>query len=100
MGLSEDQIRDGWRETTKDMCGNCHAKLLEGDKYCRICGTKVGEGSYEPYQFFEGCIYGPPPVDRFHQCEVCGYQWKTHVMLDRQNFCPKCGGHAPYKDKK
>ncbi|MCF0230592.1 MAG: hypothetical protein HUJ76_12985, partial [Parasporobacterium sp.] len=34
------------RET---QCGNCHEFFEEGDQYCRFCGTKKGEGAFEPY---------------------------------------------------
>ena len=29
-------------------CGNCHGFLGEEDKYCRYCGTRRGEGAFEP----------------------------------------------------
>ena len=75
----------------KDQCGNCQSYLERGDKYCRMCGTKVGEGAFEPWQNFMECIYGPMPVERTHRCSVCGYTWKTLMMIDQQRYCPKCG---------
>lgn len=87
----------GWRETGRTQCGNCHAFLEAEDKYCRICGTRVGEGPYEPYQDLMECIYGPMPEDRTHICKSCGYKWTTCKMLDEEKYCPKCGGHAPYE---
>ena len=42
-------------------CGNCHKFFGEGDLYCRYCGTKAGEGRYEPYDDIMQCVYGPPP---------------------------------------
>ena len=83
----------------KDQCGNCHAFFHEGDEYCRYCGTKVGEGAYEPYMNFEGCIYGPPPIEREHVCENCGFSWTNHVMIDRENYCPKCGKAVTVTEK-
>lgn len=88
----------GWKKATQWQCGNCHKRLDENDKYCRICGTKVGEGAYEPYQDLMECIYGPMPVDRKHTCKKCGYEWITCLMLDREKYCPKCGGDAPYEE--
>lgn len=84
----------GWVVPTKSQCGNCHANLSPHDKYCRICGTKAGEGAYEPYQDLMQCIYGPMPVERKHTCTKCGYQWTTCLMLDDQRYCPKCGSPA------
>lgn len=75
----------------KDQCGNCHA-YLGTDKFCRYCGTKAGEGAFEPYMNYEQCVYGPPPVEREHKCPDCGFNWKTHMMVDNQQFCPECGG--------
>ena len=87
---------DAWREISEKQCGNCHADLENGDKYCRICGTRVGDGAYDPYQDIMQCIYGPAPVRRKHTCRQCGNIWSTYLMLDAQKYCPKCGGYAPY----
>lgn len=82
----------GWvQPNRKGQCGNCHAGLEPEDKYCRICGTKAGEGAFAPYQNLMQCIYGPMPVQRTHTCPQCGFSWITHLMIDRQRFCPKCG---------
>lgn len=90
---------DSWRETGEGQCGNCHAPLGPDDRYCRICGTKVGKGAYEPHQDLMECIYGPRPVEREHTCRKCGFKWTTCVMLDDEKYCPKCGGKAPGKEK-
>lgn len=75
------------------VCGNCHALLQEGDRYCRICGTKRGEGAYLPYEdLAQPCIYGSEPVEVTHKCARCGYSWTTCLMIDEQRFCPLCGG--------
>ena len=37
-------------------CGNCHKFFGEGDLYCRYCGTKAGEGRYEPYDDIMQCV--------------------------------------------
>ena len=88
------QPNDTWREVGEDQCGNCHAYLQKDDKYCRICGTKVGDGDYLPYQDIMQCVYGPEPIKRNHACKNCGFQWSTCLMVDREEFCPKCGSHA------
>lgn len=87
-----------WTIPDSTRCGNCHALLGEGDKYCRICGTKAGEGEFEPYQQMMQCIYGPRPVSRTHTCEKCGYSWTTCAMLDMEQYCPQCGGNAPCEE--
>ncbi len=83
-----------YRENT---CGNCRGHLEPGDKYCRICVTKAGEGAFEPWLNIMQCVYGPRPVLRRHECGGCGYVWETKVMIDRQRYCPKCG-HDTYAD--
>lgn len=89
---------DGWiTKYGENQCGNCHAGLEEGDKYCRMCGTKRGEGEFKPYRNVMECIYGPMPEKRKHVCTQCHYTWTTEVMLDEEYYCPKCGGDAPYE---
>lgn len=85
---------DSWVEPTQSQCGNCHNHLQEGDKYCRLCGTKVGEGAYEPYQDVIQFIYGPMPFERKHACKICGHSWITCLMVDKEKYCPECGGSA------
>ena len=75
-------------------CGNCHKLFREGDLYCRYCGTKAGEGKYEPYDDIVQCVYGPPPVERKHTCGKCGYSWTSRAMIDKEHYCPKCGGNV------
>ena len=74
-------------------CGNCHRHIGD-DEYCRYCGTKRGEGEFLPFEDIVQCVYGPPPIPRTHRCKSCGFEWTTHVMIDRQRYCPKCGGSA------
>lgn len=74
-------------------CGNCH-KYIGDDRYCRYCGTKSGEGKYEPYEDCVQCVYGPMPVEREHICPVCGKKWTTCLMLDRELYCPDCGSET------
>lgn len=85
-----------WSDDYKGKCGNCHNSFHEDEKYCRYCGTKRGEGKFEPYKInmdFQ-CIYGPMPVKRTRQCKKCGYSWETNLMVDDEKFCPQCGGSA------
>ncbi len=93
------QKNDSWVVPGKGQCGNCHAYLQPDDKYCRICGTKAGVGAYEPYQDLMMTIYGPKPEKRKHKCKECGYSWETCAMIDKEKFCPKCGGIAPCTEK-
>ncbi len=75
------------------VCANCRQTYIEGDKYCRFCGAPMGEPKYIEENF--ECIYGPPPVRRTHKCSKCGFRWSTEQMIDREKWCPKCGGSAP-----
>lgn len=84
-----------WRIPGKNQCGNCHTTLMPDAKYCHICGTRAGEGAYKPYQDMMQCIYGPAPVERRHVCQTCGFSWTTCAMIDKDKFCPQCGGSAP-----
>ena len=96
--LGDDYLCDSCRadcwETRyeNNQCGNCQGYLGPGDKYCRLCGTKAGEGSFKPWQNFMECVYGPMPVLRKHECSRCGHTWETMLMIDNQRFCPECGG--------
>lgn len=85
-----------WNTLHKDKCPNCLFYLADPtDKYCRLCGTFVGEGTYNP--IVVDWEYGPleyPPVDRKHICYQCGYTWYSYLH-DQYRFCPKCGGRAP-----
>lgn len=81
----------GWVVPDENQCGNCNAYLKEGDSYCRICGTRRGDGEYKPYQNIMQTIYGPMPVRREHICPVCGFKWDNCVMIDEDKYCPKCG---------
>ena len=82
---------NSWAEITEKQCGNCRADLVDGAKFCCVCGTKVGDGLYEPYQPFMECLYGPIPNKRKNTCKKCNYEWETHFMELDVKFCPKCG---------
>ena len=83
--------QEEWSTDYEGRCGNCHSRIRDDEKYCRYCGTKRGEGKFEPYQNVMQCIYGPMPVKRVRKCTKCKKKWKTMVMIDDQNFCPDCG---------
>ncbi|MCR5794932.1 MAG: hydrogenase maturation nickel metallochaperone HypA [Solobacterium sp.] len=78
---------------TLAVCANCKQTYIKGDKYCRYCGSRMGRPEYIPQSF--SCIYGPPPTERKHICRNCGHTWTTVLMIDKEEFCPKCGGRAP-----
>ncbi len=81
-------------ENKQKVCPDCKNNWREGDLYCRYCGAKMTDPSY--IEFEMQCIYGPPPMKRTHTCKECGYSWTTNNMIDREEYCPKCGGSAPY----
>lgn len=80
----------------KFICLNCQAYLEDGDKYCRNCGTKKGEGHYSPTREMTPCIYGPPPIKRVYKCNACGHKWDEYDMIPRRRYCPKCGKGCDY----
>lgn len=80
-------------ENMVKVCANCKNKYIEGDKYCRYCGAPMGKPDFIEEDF--ACIYGPMPVARIHKCNACGFSWETTLMVDNENWCPKCGGFAP-----
>ena len=75
-------------------CGNCGMGYNPADRYCRYCGAPNGDPVYIDDDF--ACIYGPCPMVRVHTCRSCGHRWETELMVDRERYCPKCGGRAPY----
>ena len=81
------------RKSVIEVCANCKEVYTKGDKYCRYCGAPMGQSQFITEDF--ACIYGPPPVKRTHKCRKCGYSWKTVRMIDKELYCPKCGGSAP-----
>lgn len=82
-------MREGMR---KKVCRNCRNNYIEGDRYCRYCGAPMGSPIFIEENF--ACIYGPKPETRIHRCSSCGYSWETRLMIDKENWCPKCGGDA------
>ena len=76
-----------------EVCSNCKKPYQSEDKYCRFCGAPMGKPDYIDDDFAE--IYGPPPMKRKHICKKCGFNWTTIQMVDKERYCPKCGGNAP-----
>ena len=76
---------------TKDTCGNCHAELLEGSKYCYKCGTKRGEGKFDPFFTRIFLAYGPPVIQKA-TCLNCGYKFETGCLGGNKviKHCPEC----------
>ena len=73
-------------------CGNCH-KYIGEDEYCRYCGTKRGEGKFEPYENFMPCVYGSPNT-YIHKCQKCGTEFKSSGMGSNPRYCYKCGSDS------
>ena len=62
-------------EVTVPTCVKCGAVLEEGQKFCTVCGTKVGEESAAPVQHMQSLT-----------CRSCGA-----ALEEGQKFCTKCG---------
>jgi len=79
-------------------CGNCH-EIIGKDEYCRYCGTKKGEGKFEPYDNFIPCVYGSP--DFFiHKCKKCGVEFQSSGMdVSRPEYCYKCGSRVTSEER-
>jgi len=77
--------------TVKDRCGKCWRYLGDEDNFCRKCGTKRGDGEFNPEDNVMYPVYGPPPVDFKFQCKSCGLSWTEKLMVNCNRFCPRCG---------
>lgn len=82
-------------------CNNCNFLAENEDVYCRKCGKLLPEKSkFDPKFNITECVYGPPPIERVHACPECGFSWTNWVMVDYEEFCPKCGTHVIIKEIK
>lgn len=74
-------------------CGNCHAYMIKSDLFCRYCGTKRGDGAFEPFDELEFVQYAyGPPIKTVFKCNACGHSWEITVLGgDKSKFCPQCG---------
>lgn len=81
-----------WTRVYPDrMCGNCHYRLGEKEKYCRYCGTERGKGRFLPYRNVSLGVYGPPIKAKF-KCSACGHIWIVSTWgYDPSKYCPMCG---------
>ena len=82
----------------RKVCANCGESYIEDDKYCRYCGAPMGTPVYKEIEL--ACIYGPMPMKRTHRCSKCGFSWETELMIDKEKWCPECGGEAPFTTEK
>ncbi len=89
--MSRNGNYDGIEEAgeKEKVCRNCRNTWREGDKYCRYCGAPLDYPDYKIREFYT--IYGPMPVRRRHSCNNCGFAWTTKMMVDDEDYCPKCG---------
>lgn len=88
-------VKSGYIKSTdySGRCGCCHQSIGVNDNYCRYCGTKRGEGKFEPYFNVVCCVYGPP-VQIKYECELCGKSWMRTVWGgENANYCPQCGSN-------
>ena len=84
----------------ENKCGNCHKQLRTGEKYCKYCGTKRGEGAFKPYRNVSYGLYGPCGT-YFYKCHHCGkiFEYWTIGSSDVKN-CPSCGSEVEETDYK
>lgn len=85
-------IHDGTIRTNDYVgkCGNCHKNLDPEDKYCRYCGTKRGDGKFDPYLNTIYCLYGPAVKGKY-KCPNCGHLWVQEAAGQAPKYCTKCG---------
>lgn len=86
-------------DNLKGYCSNCGYEIEENDNYCKSCGTKSDKVMKKPFQDNIQMVYGPPPVERFHKCQKCGYSWNNYKMIDTDKYCPACGDNESIKVK-
>ena len=67
------------------MLDGCQGKPQISVKYriCPQCGNEI--------EIFS--------IDAEAVCENCGFSWTNHVMIDRENYCPKCGKAVTVTEK-
>ena len=78
-------------------CRRCGAPVHFKDEKCPECGAK-NDCWVTPDRTRCGNCHAPLAEGGTHVCEKCGYTWTTCLMIDREQYCPKCGGHAPSDD--
>ena len=50
----------------------------------------MGAAAYDPAEEPIQDVYGPPPVEREHICEKCGYSWDMLVSKRTQKTDSSC----------
>lgn len=83
--LQKDEISTDYT----DRCGNCHQKIDPNFKYCTNCGTRRGEGAFEPYRNEAFVLYGCP-THYYFRCDECGHEW-DEISFSLSRYCPNCG---------
>lgn len=92
LGVTSKRIPKGYEEK----CGECREEIQNDYKYCKHCGTKVGEGTFKPYENINADVYGAPR-DYELECEDCNYTEKEKTMGNIPDYCPYCGAEAEVK---
>lgn len=73
-------------------CGNCHEIINDNEDFCTYCGTRKGEGAFEP--FYEPTVMSP--YERYRCiCEACGRKWVTYPIHNGiPKYCPMCAAQG------
>ncbi len=92
---AEDDSKDSNLSTDyESKCGECRKEIEDHFNYCIYCGTKVGEGSFEPYENINECVYGAP-CDYIIDCDECENEHIIKNSMDGYpDYCPDCGSEA------
>ena len=91
----EEEKRDREAVDAGEMCANCLSYLRDDWKYCIHCGTKKGEGIFNPSSNDCVIVYGPEYLS-FFKCKKCGYKWSVNTIYTGDDepivaYCPICG---------
>ncbi len=78
----------------KWQCRNCKNEMEKGAKYCQWCGTRAGNGVFQPHDNEVQGLYGSWYVMKV-KCSNCGNEWSSsgtagHIKM----FCRECGGEG------
>ena len=77
-------------------CGNCHKPMKYEDKYCSYCGTRRGEGAFDPFDGGNAhvILYGSPDIVRY-RCSKCGKTWiQATFEKEDVSYCSICGNRG------
>ncbi len=88
---TDSNINDMNHDDKKYRCAKCWSYLESDDHYCTNCGTKYGEGTFNPQNNLMEPMYGiRSRRQKVYFCKKCGHQWPGDSM-SISNYCPKCG---------